>query len=404
MAMNITYITMQWPGASETFCARDILALREKGHNVRVLALRPAPSNSNTVLAAQGTGNIESASLTLGRYIKGIVNIAAHPLVFLNLMFRVLCKEKNARNKISLILLMPSFFWAAEEIIKSKIDVLHLFWGHYPSAVAHIIKSRMKEKCPPVTMFLGAYDLGMNLSLSEETAKQSDAVFTHAEANIDALLKTGVPRSKINVVHRGIDIASMRNLSLDDNFSSKKWPRLVFVGRLIKEKGVGKIIDAMKIIVRACPDASLDIIGDGPERKSLEDLAQSHHLNQHIKFCGYLPPSEVYKKLYSSGLLIFPSISGGERLPNAVKEAMYAGVIPIVSRTPGIGELVIHGYNGFILDDLAPEGIGHTVLEILKSQNLPEISLNARKTIADNFDVRVSMSRYIDVWERITTP
>ena len=400
-AMTIIYVTMQWPGASETFCARDVLALQSLGHIVRVVALRPAPKNADVLLASQKTKEIRAASLTASRYVQGMVGIIKHPSVFLKFILWVLKNEKSFSRKLSFLILTPCFFWASDEIIKDRSDIVHLFWGHYPSGVAQILKWRMGNNCPPITMFLGAYDLNMDLSLSAKVAKESNAVFTHANANTDRMMKIGLAKSEINVVHRGIDITGMEELSLSSPVPARDWSHMVFVGRLIKDKGAGHAVTAMQEIVKHYPDASLEIIGDGPERGDLQTLTRDLGLNRHVNFRGYLPPSDVYRSLYRSGIFIFPSTSGGERLPNAVKEAMYAGVIPVVSKTPGIEELVSHAHDGFILDEITPDCIAQTVLDVLKVQNREQVSKNAQKKIADGFDVRVSMSRYAAVWEKL---
>lgn len=399
--INITYVTMQWPCSSETFCARDLLALHELGHQLNVLALRPAPPNAGYILKSQMTGHIRSQVLTFSRYIAGAINALRYPQVLCHFIGSVLKNEREFAHKKAFILLIPSFFWAAEEIIRNRPDIVHLFWGHYPSAVAEILKLRLKEKSPPVTIFLGAYDLNMGLSLSEKIAKSADAVFTHAKANVETLEKMGIPTSHINSIHRGIDISAMDKVTADGTPSDRDPSRMVFVGRLIKEKGIEPLLRSMKKIIERYPDMHLDIIGDGPEMQCLQNLSKTIGIESHVNFRGYLPPDDVYRSLYQSGFFIFPSTSSGERLPNSVKEAMYAGVIPIVSNTTGIEELVSHGQNGFILEDVSSECISRSVVEILEQENLQDISKNAHRTIADNFDVKVSMKRYSAVWEEI---
>ncbi len=397
-AMKIIYVTMQWPCASETFCSRDVLALREMGHAVNVLALKPSPANAGYLLKSQKSDSVPFCATSFWGYIEGILSALIHPSDFLRFIVEVLREEKSFSHKKSLLLLIPTFFWAAKKIIYQNPDIIHLFWGHYPCGVAEIIKYRLGKRKIVLTQFLGAYDLNMSLSLSKKVSKYADAVFTHAEANVQSLLDMSIPENKLHVVHRGIDIQSMDG-ALFGQFRQQRDPyRLIFVGRLVKEKGVAYILQATKIIKQIYPSINLEIIGDGPEMGRLQSLAKGLNLSDCVSFRGYLPPLEVYHSLYNSSFFVFPSTSGGERLPNSVKEAMYAGVVPIVSRTNGISELVKDGHDGFIFGEISSEAISRLVLQVMREGEWEEISKNARKTIAENFDVNVSMEQYVKIW------
>ena len=99
-----------------------------------------------------------------------------------------------------------------------------------------------------------------------------------------------------------------------------------------------------------------------------------------------------------SDIFLFLSSKAGERLPNVVKEAMLSGCICIVSNTPGIDELIEDGKTGFIIEenkyDLIPNLIS-SLNEIKKE----EIRANAKEFILKNFDVELSMKKYINIWE-----
>ncbi len=104
-------------------------------------------------------------------------------------------------------------------------------------------------------------------------------------------------------------------------------PRIAVVGRLSKEKGQRWAIEAIKIANSSGPQKiNLDIVGDGPDRKKLEDLADSLGVNEAVTFHGFLP--NPYPLIRRAKLLCIPSEHEG--LPNVALEAMALGT-PILA-------------------------------------------------------------------------
>jgi len=116
--------------------------------------------------------------------------------------------------------------------------------------------------------------------------------------------------------------------------------RCAFVGRLVPFKGLDMVIEAAADLMRAgCVE--LDVIGDGPERRSLERQADDADAAERVRFHGWLDHAHVAERLRVCHLLTFPSVRefGG----GVVLEAMAAGLAPIVVDYGGPGELVSPG-------------------------------------------------------------
>lgn len=113
--------------------------------------------------------------------------------------------------------------------------------------------------------------------------------------------------------------------------------RLAFVGRLVPYKGCDMAIESAAPLLRAGL-ASLDVVGDGPERQALEDLAKALGVDSAVRFRGWLSHSDVHEHMLRSDVFLFPSIRefGG----GAVLEAMAAGCVPLIVDYGGPGELV----------------------------------------------------------------
>lgn len=103
--------------------------------------------------------------------------------------------------------------------------------------------------------------------------------------------------------------------------------QLLFVGRLVKRKGLKYLLEAMITLVKKYPGLKLDILGDGRERESLTLFTEKHHLGQNVKFYGQIMGQkrvEIFRKAQ-----IFCAPYGDEGFPLAILEAMATG-LPIV--------------------------------------------------------------------------
>lgn len=108
------------------------------------------------------------------------------------------------------------------------------------------------------------------------------------------------------------------------------------IGRLTREKGVD-------ILLSGWGDAPLEVVGEGDERRALEDTAPGG-----VRFRGAVPASSIPDLLVNARALLIPSRSEG--LPRIVVEAFAAGIPVVGSRVGGLPELVEHGVNGLLVD------------------------------------------------------
>ncbi len=133
--------------------------------------------------------------------------------------------------------------------------------------------------------------------------------------------------------------------------------RLLFVGRLVREKGVLDLLDALALL----PGARLDIVGEQlpSERDGVAHLIQERGgrapLAGRVTMLGVLDPAELRTRLLSSHALVLPSYREG--VPRSVIEALASGRPVVASDVRGCRELVAHGRNGFLHDPKDVRGL-----------------------------------------------
>jgi glycosyltransferase involved in cell wall biosynthesis len=110
-------------------------------------------------------------------------------------------------------------------------------------------------------------------------------------------------------------------------------PSIVFVGRLVSTKGVRILLEAARILQERNRSFAIHIVGSGPERVSLETMAQEWQLTSHFVFHGRLPDADVTRLLEKAGAVVVPSL-GGEVFGMVVAENMLRG-LPIIASDLG---------------------------------------------------------------------
>ncbi|HEX7171127.1 MAG TPA: glycosyltransferase family 4 protein [Candidatus Limnocylindria bacterium] len=136
---------------------------------------------------------------------------------------------------------------------------------------------------------------------------------------------------------------------------------LVFVGRLIDEKRVDLLLDALAILRDRGVRTRCAIVGDGPQRPGLEAQAARLGIAERVRFQGRVPDSAVARQLRAARILVMPSLREGYGL--AVAEGQAAGAVPVVVSSPfsGATDLVNDGVDGVVVEPTAAglaDGIG----------------------------------------------
>lgn len=152
-----------------------------------------------------------------------------------------------------------------------------------------------------------------------------------------------------------------------------KTQRLLFMARLVKEKGIYETIEAFKILKEEFKNISLDVAGDGPE---LPKLKKKYEQINALQFHGYLYDKDKYKLMVKSNIFVLPSLHG-EGMPNSILEAMACG-LPIVTCPVGsLKDFFVHGEHGYLLNNNNPKDLAQLISNLIKDVSLSKkISLN----------------------------
>jgi glycosyltransferase involved in cell wall biosynthesis len=173
--------------------------------------------------------------------------------------------------------------------------------------------------------------------------------------------------------------------------------RIIAVGRFERHKGFDQLIDAFAGIAEEWPDWDLVIIGEGPERATLEALVRRHGVEDRVSLPGVV--TDIHRELAVSHLMAFPSRYEG--FPNALAEGMAAG-LPAVGHkgVSGVEDLIVDGKTGLLVDWERGTSAWAMALSALMgdARRRQELGDAARKHV-----VQWAPSRILELWQAVLT-
>ncbi|MGO0123556.1 1,4-alpha-glucan branching protein domain-containing protein [Desulfothermobacter acidiphilus] len=180
----------------------------------------------------------------------------------------------------------------------------------------------------------------------------------------------GLPRDKIKVIANGVDPETLGVKGWRGPAPPSPEPLIVFLGRLVPEKGVQDLIRALALIRKEVPGARLVICGRGYYEGELRELVRREGLEEAITFAGFVDGQAREALLREAAVAVFPSHY--EPFGIVALEAMAAQVPVVVGDTGGLSELVEHGVDGFRFPPGDHLLLARYVIELLRHRSLAE--------------------------------
>lgn len=172
-------------------------------------------------------------------------------------------------------------------------------------------------------------------------------------------------------------------------------PTFLNVARYVPEKNQAVLIRAMDRVVEDIPDATLLIVGRGPEEDRLRSLVVEHDLEDSVVVTGEVP--EIHPYFASADWFVLPSEHEG--LPITILEALAAGVPVIAADLPSLEGVVEDGENGFLVDALTPRSLAEVMISTLSNYSM--MSAAAIQKARSEFDISVMIDAYERRYRRI---
>ncbi len=292
-------------------------------------------------------------------------------------------------------------------VLFEKLDLLHVHYAIPHAAVGYMARQILASQgiYIPIITTLHGTDItlvGNDSSFApvvEFTINQSDGVTAVSEQLKNETISTFHIDREIKVVHNFIDFSRFRKIN-KDHFRKAIAPDgekiLIHISNFRKVKRVEDVIRVFEIVSKQI-ESKLLLIGDGPERKAMEDLCRQIGLCDHIRFLG--KQEAVEELLAISDLFLLPSEN--ESFGLAALEAMACEVPVISSNAGGLPEVNIDGQTGYMCAVGDIKGMAQKCIELLENEDtLNQFRQNAFLQ-ARRFDIDQILPQYEEFYEEI---
>lgn len=306
----------------------------------------------------------------------------------------------NKQNKLDISI----YFKIAKFVKKNNIDIIHSFMGNHHSYLPSIISRKVKS--------IGgirsgnAYDLKTLEKFKEITFERIISYLTkynlisNSYNSKNMYVQEGFASKKIVVIPNGIDYRKFENGNksrIVNEFKLKNKIVLSMVGRLTETKNHVSLIKMFKNIEAKKNNVVLLIIGTGPMLSELKKLTEELKLSKKVIFTGNR--KDIPDLLAATDIFVFPSLTEG--WPNAVGEAMAAG-LPVVSFDVGdVKKIIKNGHNGFIVDKDINLLMAVTNKLIEHPELRKQVGKNAKNTIKNEFSLDLMVKRYEQFYTKL---
>jgi len=249
------------------------------------------------------------------------------------------------------------------------LPVVHTYHTMYEDYVHYILGGRVLTKEDAKTM-------------SKICCNSAQAVIAPTEKVDNSLRSYGVTKP-IYTISTGIDIKKFRK----NNFSGEEIqklrnfygigeenPTILVLGRIAKEKSMDVVLKAMPALFKKMPEARLVIVGDGPYKELLENLAKELGIADKTVFTGAKPWADIGKYYQLGDVFVTASVSETQGLTFA--ESMAAGLPIVAKKDESIEGVIIDGKTGIVFEK--DEELSHKLYDLLSDkQKMKEIADNA---------------------------
>ena len=397
---RVAYLASEYPAISHTFIFREIQALRARGLHVETASINK-PNHLDRMTPAER----EEADGTL--YIK-----ASGVAAILGAHFRLLAGRPGAvcamlgaairlhrRRHLRLLLSLAYFVEAVLLVDWMRARGLvhaHVHFANPAAAVA----------------FIASHGPGIEYSLSvhgPDVFYQVDSAFLEWKVRrarfvrcISHYCRSQIERilpfaewGKTHIVRCGVDLERFAPRPEPEN----PVPEVLCVGRLTPAKGQHILLAAcQELRLRGTP-FHLTLVGDGPDRASLEGLAQELGIEGTVTFTGAVGQGDIHAYYDRADLFVLPSFAEG--LPVVLMEAMAKQIPCISTRITGIPELIEDGQNGALVAASDSVELADRMETLLAGPDLRlRLGERARETVESTYDINRNCERMAQLFER----
>lgn len=272
--------------------------------------------------------------------------------------------SRNSYNRKTIILKIAHFY--------GKKTIIHLHGGGFVEFYKTECNYKKQKKISKTF-----YAANTVIVLSDEWKK---------------LIHDVIGNDNITILHNAVSIPNYER----EDFSNAN---ILFLGRLVEEKGIDELIDIIPDISREFPWMTLIICGSGNEGK-YKRLCQAREIENKVVFKGWVTGEEKEAILKEANVFVLPSFHEG--LPVSMLEAMSFGLVPVVSDVGGIPSVIQNNVNGIIVKPGNKEELKEALSCLLDNNDLKRrLAQNAYNEVRENYNIQNNIILLLRLYQEL---
>lgn len=400
--MRIAYFTSVYPRATDTFIQREVVQLRASGHEVFTSALRQPEGVNNVselVISERKNTSYLLPANPLKLIILNLRMLSTAPAKYLStLRLAFATRRPGIKGTLYQLFYFQEALLLAEHLKKNSIQHMHNHFGDSSGSVA-MLASRLSGVGYSITFHGPHIFFEPTLWALREKVKYSKFIVCISNyCKSQMMLFSDVEDlDKLKIVHCGIDLNSYTIKNASEN-KAMDIIKLLYVGRLAVEKGVPVLLRSLIALKNEGYRFHLTLLGDGPERASLEADVKANGLDGMVYFGGFSSQETVRNTLQESDVFVLPSFAEG--VPVSLMEAMACGVPVIATNVGGVTELIEHGLSGLVVAPSDEVALKKAISSYIDN---PELRTNIRKSARNTVETDFNLQAEINKLEQLMT-
>jgi glycosyltransferase involved in cell wall biosynthesis len=283
---------------------------------------------------------------------------------------------------------LASMFWHASRVFeRCHIDILGAHWILPQGVVAALLKCFFRV--PLVVTAHGSdmssFDGALGTRVKRFVLGKAESASANSQYTCQQI-QSLMPQVPTEVIPMGVDLrhfclvkdeTTRQELQIQGEF-------LLFVGRLVEEKGPLYVLKAMPRVLKVFPQAVLVLVGGGTQRAELERAMQVLGITRSVRFVGRIPHQELSRYYSAADVFVGPSLVEG--LGIVFLEAAASGLAIVGSQVGGVSDILIDGVTGIEVEPANSEQLANAIIRVLSDAELrTSLAKGARRHVEEHF-------------------
>ncbi|TWT61557.1 glycosyltransferase [Rubinisphaera italica] len=401
---RLAYMMSRFPKLTETFVLREMIEMEKLGIDVSVYPLQREKTKFVHPEAKKYVDRaIFTPWLSISILFSCLKAFCTKPFLLFSTFFALIKENRKSRRFLmGAILFFPKSIYLAQRMEREKIDHLHAHFASHPAMVAWVIH---RLSGIPFSFTAHGSDLHRDQSMLQKKVEAAAATITISDYNRKLIINHCGEQfaERIHVIHCGIDPDIFTPQLEPTDYEQGLGPfQMICIGTLHEVKGQFQLIEACKRLHDDAFEFTCHLIGDGPDRKSLEEFVRQLGLQNRVVFHGRKTSHEIQQLLKQIDVIIAPSVptADGRRegIPVVLMEGMASHIPAIASDLSGIPELVKHNQTGLLVPPHDTTGLAEAILTLASDHTLRNrLTAQGYQFVREEFDVAINSGKLLHV-------